>query len=232
MNLLSFALTVVSAFCLAGTACGQKPPPAYEAASAAYDAGEWQKAIKLFTEAAKVSDDPAIMANRGNCYSTLGNLKAALEDYEVARRQMIQQIGNPADARLAYIYFNQARAYELAKQYKEAIQDYEKTISLNGSYRDAKNNLGWILSTCPKAEFRNPKRAIVVAQLECEQTRWKDGFAIDTLAAAYAADGDFRRAVQLQKLAISLIKQERVLKNLNARLELYLKNQPFIDRDS
>ena len=207
--------------------CG--PPDGYREAETAYANGEYEKAIELFTEVAKTSDNPAIYGNRGNCYSSLGDIESALKDYETGIEKATQATGNPNDPSLAYFYFNRGYACERAGRFKQAIADYETTISLNASYPDVRNNLGWVLATCPEGKYRNPKRAIEVATLECEASEWKDGYVIDTLAAAHAAAGDFTKAIELQQKAIALVKDEASLKSLNEHLRLYENKKPFVD---
>lgn len=220
-------LTLLCIFAATLVGCG--PPDGYRAAEIAYQNGEYQKAIELFTEVAKTSDNPAIYGNRANCYSSLGDIDSALKDYATAIEKATETTGNPNDPNLAYFYYNRGYACEKAGKYKQSVEDYEKTITLNPTYPDAKNNLGWVLATCPEKQYRNPKRAIEVAILECEASDWKNGYAIDTLAAAHAAAGDFAKASERQEQAIKLVEDEKTLKTLKQRLELYRNNKPFVD---
>ncbi|EAQ81722.1 tetratricopeptide repeat protein [Blastopirellula marina] len=220
-------LSLLCALAVALVGCG--PPSGYRAAETAYQNGEYQKAIELFTEVAKSSDNPAIYGNRANCYSSLGDIDAALKDYATAIEKATEATGDPNDPNLAYFYYNRGYACELAGKYKQAVDDYEKTIALNTAYPDAKNNLAWVLATCPEKKFRNPKRAIEVAILECEMSEWKNGFAIDTLAAAYAAADDFPKAIERQEQAIALVEDEAAKKELAERLRLYQNKKPFVD---
>ena len=95
-----------------------------------------------------------------------------------------------------------------------------------------KNNLAWILATCPNAKLRDPQQAVTLAEAECEKTDWKDQFRLDTVAAAYASAGDFSKAVKRQEQAIELSEDAESKKSLSERLELYRSNQPFIESAS
>ncbi|MCA9211594.1 MAG: tetratricopeptide repeat protein [Planctomycetales bacterium] len=227
MKHLPKTLLILLASTIALVGCGSAD--GYRAAEKAYQNGEYEKAIKLFTEVAKTSDNPSIYGNRGNCYSYLGDIDSALSDYAIAIEKATAAIGDPNDPRLAYFYYNRGYACDRAGEIDRAIEDYEKTIQLNAAYPDAKNNLGWILATCPEKKHRNPKRAIEVASLECEASDWKDGYAMDTLAASYAAAGDFAKAIERQEQAIELVEDEATLKDMKQRLELYRNKKPFVD---
>ncbi|TWT30019.1 tetratricopeptide repeat protein [Blastopirellula retiformator] len=221
---------LLSTFCLLSFAligCGS--PSGYDAAETAYINGEYEKAIELFTEVAKTSDNPAVYCNRGNCYSVLGNIDAALADYETAIDLMNKVTDDPNDPNLAYFYYNRGFACDMAGKYGQAIKDYERTIAVNATYPDVKNHLGWVLATCPEKKYRNPKRAVEVATLACEESQWQDGSVIDTLAAAHAAAGDFAQAVQRQEQAIALIEEDEGRPELTERLELYRNKKPFVD---
>lgn len=221
-------LSLACLLAVAGLGCGG--PPGYAAAETAYRNGEYEKAIELFTEVAKHSDNPAIYGNRANCYSSIGDIDSALKDYETAIEKATRSSGDPNDPRLAYFYYNRGYAYELAGRYQQAIDDYEKTIALNPDYPDVKNGLAWMLATCPEKQFRNPTRAIEVAKLACEESQWKNGSIIDTLAAAYAAAGDFPQAVEQQEKAIALVGDPQSTQDMQQRLKLYENKKPFVDK--
>ncbi len=61
---------------------------------------------------------------------------------------------------------------------------------LGAAYRGA----AWIMATCPDERFRNPEAALAAAQKAMEFDGDKDPRYIDTLAAAYAVNGQFDSA--------------------------------------
>ena len=193
------------------TGCGPSGDDAYAVASEAYQEGDYEKAIKFYTKAAENSGNPAIFANRANCHSYLGDLEAALRDYDLAIAKALEISNDASDPRLAYFYYNRGFAYENAKKYDQAIPDYARTISLNDDYLDVKNNLAWILATCPIEKLRDPERAVALAESECRRTDWKDASILDTLAAAHAAAGNFDMAIKRQEQAIDLAQDADIL---------------------
>ena len=67
----------------------------------------------------------------------------------------------------------------------------------------------------------------------CKATDWETHFYVDTLAAAYAETGDFKKAVEYQEQAIELLSEasnrERSakLEGYQERLELFQKKKPY-----
>jgi serine/threonine-protein kinase len=121
------------------------------------------------------------------------------------------------------------------RAYLKALADYDKAVALAPDASGSLNDLAWFLATCPEDKFRNGKRAVEVAAKACELTQHKDFSLVDTLAAAHAEAGDFAQAVKLQQQTIDLAKgqaDDENLKELNARLELYKKSQPYREAPS
>jgi hypothetical protein len=64
----------------------------------------------------------------------------------------------------------------------------------------------------------------------CELTAWKDPVWIDTLAAAYAEAGDFNKAMEYQKKALSFPKLAKAhAENGRKRLEQFVQKKPYRD---
>ncbi len=211
---------------LAGCSASATP----EQAEAAARSGDYETAIKHYSELAITSKDPGIFGNRGNCYSHLGNLDAALADYQTALDLIQARSPSGDDPILPYVYYNRATAYQRAKKYALAVADCEKTLEIDGDYPDVKNHLAWLLATCPDANVRNVKRAVELAEQELR--RAPDHPAVlDTVAACYAAAGNFDQAVAIQKEAMALLPAEVAQHAFGERLELYRNQQPFIDSE-
>ena len=70
------------------------------------------------------------------------------------------------------------------------------------------NNLAWVLSTSPKDELRDGKRAITLATQAAELTDFDQAYILSTLASAYAETGDFDNAIKWIQKAIKVNKQK------------------------
>jgi tetratricopeptide (TPR) repeat protein len=93
----------------------------------------------------------------------------------------------------------------------------------------ALNSLAWLRATCPEAEIRNGKEAVELALKACELSEWKDWAIIDTLAAAYAEQGDFDRAIKYQKQVLQIRKFASDYDKIRQHLALYEQHTPYRD---
>jgi hypothetical protein len=92
------------------------------------------------------------------------------------------------------------------------------------------NALAWIKATCTNESLRDGKEAVAAATKACELTGWKNWNWIDTLAAACAEDGDFKRAIALEEQALSTGNpREPDQREMRSRISLYEQSQPFRD---
>lgn len=199
------------------------------AGEAALHDGQYARAVEWFNKAIQEDDtNPSFYGNRGSAYSYLGQLDAALRDYDTAIQKANALTGNPKDKRLAYFLYNRAFAYENAGRIPEALAEYAKTIELDPTYPDAHGNTAWILATHPDKAVRNAQKAVEYALIEVKRSRMEIAGPLDTLAAAYAADGRFLDACRTQKLAIAKALLPEDKREFTERLRLYEQNQPYI----
>jgi spermidine synthase len=113
---------------------------------------------------------------------------------------------------------------------REAIQEYESALRVDPDYPSAQNNLAWLLATLAPADGGDAARAVSLARRACESTGYRLAAYLDTLAAAYAADGQFNEAVTTARKAIQLAQtrgESEVAKEIEARLELYRSGQAY-----
>ena len=111
-----------------------------------------------------------------------------------------------------------------------ALYLYEQRAN---AYADYQNELAWFLSTadCHLTTVRNGARAIEIMHglLGNDILDSADPHMVDTLAAAYAENGEFAKAVETQKLAIELLKKhepDRPVASYLLRLNRYENDLP------
>ena len=107
-----------------------------------------------------------------------------------------------------------------------AIADYSQAIAVDPTLAAAHNQLAWQLATSARAPVRDGQRAVELALKACELSQWKTLAYIDTLAAAYARNGDYAKAVEWQRKALAdpyLKGRDKALE----RLRLYEANKAW-----
>ncbi len=124
----------------------------------------------------------------------------------------------------------------------EAIRDLVSLVSQYPNMMDFKRQLAWYLATMPNEELRDSVTAVDLAKEVCNAQRQKgadgvegkiDPFALNTLAAALAADGQFDVAVSAADSAISRAQELNLpdfAKVISERRELYRQKKPYIEQ--
>jgi tetratricopeptide (TPR) repeat protein len=152
----------------------------------------------------------------------------ALQQIDVSIK--LAKKGNVGQSLLAQLYSSKARTCIDAHRYEDARRALDGAIHIDPNDTSSLNDLAWLLATSPEARVRNPHRAIALAQKCCGLNRWTNAYSIDTLAAAYAAKGDFGQAVRYQQLAMQALNKSERAEQLTAmedRLKLYSNHQPY-----
>ena len=197
-------------------------------------------------------------ALRADAYAKQGELGRAIDDYERAttsyrgaawihalRAIALRRAGEFQGALESY---NEAISLEPdnpdyligrswllnnAGDYQGALASYDEAIRLdteNAVYLIAR---AWLLSTAPDDDIRNGPLAIIDTLAAIELESDIPGVFLDTLAAAYAEDGNFEKAVEVQEWMMSLLRASPRKSNLRAidiyqsRLDLYLQEIPY-----
>jgi hypothetical protein len=118
--------------------------------------------------------------------------------------------------------------YHALGQYANAAEALRQAIQLDSQDAGSYNQLARTKATCSDASVRNGKEAVSAATKACELTEWKDWECIDTLAAAYAEAGDFKRAIEFQEQALRTGNPTESEQNgMRERIALYKQSQPF-----
>ena len=220
--------TIIVAFGFSLTLSGCQDAPTIEDAREAYRNGDYAFGVELLSNLIKASDDPEIVAERAYGYMQLGDLESALADYDVAIQRIMTLNAAQDEQQLAYLYFSRGIAHERLDSHEFAIADYEAAISTDSTCPHVRNNLAWVFATCPEGQFQNPDLAVKLAEQEL-QIMPDHPIVLDTLAATYAAIGDFDQAIQTEQKAIALIDDQAAKERFLARLKIYREGKSFID---
>jgi tetratricopeptide (TPR) repeat protein len=185
--------------------------------------GKLDEAVSFFNRALQINLDYAeAHANLGYTLSLQGKFDDAYEHLTEAIRL------NP---KIASGHFNLANVLLHKGKTAEAIIQFEEALSLEPGSVQCMNDLAWLLATTSKTELCDPNRAIMLSEKACELTNYKKPELLDTLAAGYAAGGNYSKAVETAEKALELCKpsQEKLKKEIILRLDLYKKKKPYIE---
>ena len=121
-----------------------------------------------------------------------------------------------------------ASSHEDVGDYAAALTDYEKALRLNPKSEWVSNDVAWFLATTPAPAFRDGKRSLALAQNAVKIADQPEPRILDTLAASYAATGDFKSATAILEQAISLTSDDSLRSKFSTRLGLYKASTPYI----
>lgn len=183
-----------------------------------YKQGKYKMAIKEYDNAIRLVPKKAYgYANRGDAYRMLGQQARALKDLNRAL-SLTPEYSWALRAR-AYLFYSR-------KNYGRALADLDNAIRFHQSYAYY-NAKAWMLATIPVAAFRNGREAVRLAEKAVKQRNTAE--YRDTLAAAYAENGQFTKAVGEMRRAIKMLGQKNVaLKpQFESRMKLYQQRRPY-----
>jgi len=178
-------------------------------------AKDYVEAVKWFRKAAEQSLALA-QFNLGNC-CRIGQ-GVAKDDVEAVKwyRKAAQQSHAQAQSNLGLCYAN---GQGVDKDEAEAVKWYRNAAE--GGEVNAFNALAWILATSEDSAIRDGANAMVFAEKAVAATNRKTPAELDTLAAAYAEAGQFKKAVSTEKEAIALLQTEAEQNDYRTRLKLF-----------
>jgi tetratricopeptide (TPR) repeat protein len=176
---------------------------------------EYRRALALKPEYALAEN------NLGNVLVMQGKPDEALRHFQAAVRI------DPGNVEAHYNLGSVARG---RGDWREALGQFREAIALKPDAAPALVGLAWLLASAPDAMLRDPDEAIRLAERMADVTERHDASVLDLLAAAYAAAGDFDRAVTTAQAALDLTPPDSAAATMRARLDRYKQRQPYVAR--
>jgi tetratricopeptide (TPR) repeat protein len=211
----------------------------YNLGTAYLDAGRAQQAEEQFEAAVQIPEDEAIMGKewrmpgalndpkmlRAEIRNRLGAAQAAIGKKDEALKSLLASLAeNPesgsANYRVATLLTEKHDRAGARKYLREALRVKPDAI-------EAQNDLAWNLATDANATAEEKAEAKRLALAVAEVTKESEPGALDTLAVAYAAEGEFEYAMQYTKKA----EEQAVAKgDKNLAAELQKRAQIYSER--
>jgi tetratricopeptide (TPR) repeat protein len=220
-------------------------------------AGRVDDAIAEYRRALEMKPDYAVAHNNlGSVFLTRGNIKDAalhlkraieidpsqadarnnlgkLLAFEGRTNEAMEHLQRALEIRPDYpdAHYNLAKVLLATSRASEASEHYRAALALRPDWAPVLQEAAWLLATHPNQNVVDPARAISFAERAVELTRRRDPAALDTLAAAYAASGDFDKAISTARGAVDLIEDQNPSASsaIRSRINLYRQRRPFID---
>lgn len=168
---------------------------------------------------------PDLLAQYGLLQLEKGDREAALREADAALALFPTANGWRVRGRLA------AESGDAAL----AAAAYENALAL-GPEPDLRieleNNLAWLLATHPDERVRDARRAVELSERVAQPPRDREAWALDTLAAAYAADGRFDEALATANRARGFAVAARdtgLVRELDGRIAAYASRRPYLE---
>lgn len=184
--------------------------------------GNIDDAIEHYHTALKIKPDYVeAYYNLGNALARKGDIEAAIYNY----RKTLQL--NPDFFKA---YYNIARILKNQGKIGEAIINFQKALTINNKIPQTLFNLAWIYATSENIRYRNGVKAVKLAERLCMLTGYLQPLALDTLAAAYAENEKFDKAVEAAQKALTLsmhIGPKKLTIGIRKRLKLYQAEKPY-----
>jgi len=164
--------------------------------SALANQGKQDEAIATFRNAIEL--DSKFVDAHFNLGITLGEEKK-LDEAIACYRRVIE-----LDPKRVNAHFQLGNALNGQGKPDEAIACYRKAIELDPKFAGSYNGIAWLLATCPDPKFRDPKRAVELAQKAVELVP-KEGDFWNTLGIARYRAGEWKNGMDALKTSDELL---------------------------
>jgi tetratricopeptide (TPR) repeat protein len=111
-----------------------------------------------------------------------------------------------------------------------ALREWETSLDIDSNDGNAENNLAWVFATYPDKTIRDGRRAVELAEKAVNLPGGNAPMILRTLAAAYAEQGEFPKAIETAQRALELATMQNepsLAETMRNEIELYRARSPY-----
>jgi tetratricopeptide (TPR) repeat protein len=180
-------------------------------------AGKMDAAVAEYRRALAIKPDYSQAHNNlGGILLRTGQIDEAISHFNDAMRL------DPANAEAHY---NAGMALQQKGRTPDAAEQFRLAVKLKSDWPPALADLAWLLAVTDNPALQDPAQAVRLAERAVALTGQRDPAALDVLAAAYAAAGEFDRAVDAEEAALKLSPANA--RQITERRNMYRARQPY-----
>jgi tetratricopeptide (TPR) repeat protein len=130
----------------------------------------------------------------------------------------------------SHAHYNLALALAEKGETADAIAHYEKAIEAEPDLLEALTNLAWIFASSSDANIRNGPKAVELAEKASRLTHDTNPVVLRTLAAAYATNESFDKALETSRRALQFAQDQRnseLAETIRREMSLYEVGMPY-----
>ena len=176
-----------------------------------------QRAVDLRPENAPAHD------NLAKAFLQKGQLADAMLHY----RKLLELEPNNEEGRniLGTVLAQQGRI-------REAVEQWQRVLAIQPENGNAMSNLAWVFAASPEESLRDGTQAVRLAERALQLSGGKIPMVFRTLAAAYAENGRFSRAIETAQRGLELANSQGnpgLAAELQNNIALYQAERPLRD---
>ena len=195
--------------------------PQYMLGLALQQQGDWDRAEAHFNKALEIAPDSFEVRYH---FALALQLDQRLDKAIVHYREALKNKPNEPD-----VLNNLGLALLTTGQPELALEYLDELVRLKPKSPQFLNSLARILATHPDPDIRDPDRAVELAERAATLDEGRNPLTLDTLAAAYAAAGQFDRAVATANKALERATGAKHLAHaIFKHRQLYLQKKPYL----
>jgi len=195
----------------------------------------WVPAAAILARAVELEPEmPDAEVSLAHALSAGGQVAAAEVHYrralELRPDATAEYYGYGRNTLVPQAYFGLASTLAAHGDAPAAARAYREALRLSPNFAAAASALAWLAATTEDERIFAPDQALDLATRASRLSVGQDPIALDALAAALAAQGDFPAAVRYARLAAEAatrVKRDRLAASIEARIARYDAGLPF-----